>query len=125
MPIIFKWLKWHYADAFRGLLRAWGNFLWFVANYFSLKGLVFSLLSHWKKDRLSYGRGFDPIRFFNVFLSNMISRVLGMVIRLFVIAFALIVEILVFLAGLFVVLLWILLPLVMILALLYSIGSLT
>ncbi|MDP2951029.1 MAG: hypothetical protein Q8N55_01450, partial [bacterium] len=91
-PIIIKWFKWHYIDAFKGLAKAWGNFLWFNLEHFSVKGLLGSLFSHWRGDKSSYGRGFDLKVFLTSLLFNLISRILGAIMRTIVILFALILE---------------------------------
>jgi len=109
-PLFFKWLHWHFIECSGGILKAWGNFLSFNFNYFSILDLLKSLFSHWKKDKVSYGKGFSPLNWLNAFLSNMISRVLGAFVRIIVIVFGLFFEMVFLFLGLFLFLLWFFLP---------------
>ncbi|PIP32078.1 hypothetical protein COX24_00180 [bacterium (Candidatus Gribaldobacteria) CG23_combo_of_CG06-09_8_20_14_all_37_87_8] len=122
LPIIIQWFKWHYIDAFKGLAKAWGNFLWFNLEHFSVKGLLKSLFSYWRGDKSSYGRGFDPRVFLTSFLFNLISRILGAIMRTTVILFALTLEGIIFGLGVVILLIWLLLPFSTIITLFYLIG---
>jgi len=89
---------------------AWKNFLRFNLNYFSISLLLKTLFSHWRKYQWSYGRGFDIKRYAEVFFSNLISRVIGAIIRFFLILIGVVAEIIIVLAGIIVFLGWLLLP---------------
>jgi len=108
--ILFQYLTWHYVDQVRGILLAWKNFLRFNLNYFSISLLLKTLFSHWRKYQWSYGRGFDIKRYAEVFFSNLISRVIGAIIRFFLILIGVAAEIFIVLAGIIVFLGWLLLP---------------
>ncbi|PIY89349.1 MAG: hypothetical protein COY73_01130 [Candidatus Nealsonbacteria bacterium CG_4_10_14_0_8_um_filter_37_14] len=108
--ILFQYLTWHYVDQVRGILLAWKNFLRFNLNYFSISLLLKTLFSHWRKYQWSYGRGFDIKRYAEVFFSNLISRVIGAIIRFFLILIGVVAEIIIVLAGIIVFLGWLLLP---------------
>lgn len=108
--ILFKWLFWHFIEVPKEILKAWKNFLVFNFHYFSVVGLLKSLLAPWRRQTESYGKGFDPKRYLTVFASNMISRVLGAAVRTVIILLGLIFEVLVFAAGLAVLISWLLLP---------------
>jgi hypothetical protein len=108
--IFAKWLIWHYFEATRFLLRAFKNYLVFNFNYFSIPLLLKTLFSHWRRYVESYGRGFDPKRYFWAFSSNMISRVLGAIIRIGTIIIGLIFEFFIFLGGVLAVIFWLALP---------------
>jgi len=108
--ILFQYLTWHYVDQVRGILLAWKNFLRFNLNYFSISLLLKTLFSHWRKYQWSYGRGFDIKRYAEVFFSNLISRVIGAIIRFFLILIGVVAEIFIVLAGIIVFLGWLLLP---------------
>lgn len=96
----------------------------FNFNYFSIGGLLKSLFSHWHKYAESYGKGFDPKRYLSVFASNMISRILGAVVRTIVIAVGLVFEIAIFVAGLIIFLVWFCLPVIVVGGFFYGIGLL-
>ena len=108
--ILFQYLTWHYVDQVRAISRAWKNFLRFNLNYFSISLLLKTLFSHWRKYQWSYGRGFDIKRYAEVFFSNLISRVIGAIIRFFLILIGVVAEIIIVLAGIIVFLGWLLLP---------------
>jgi len=108
--IFAKWIIWHYFESLKFLLKVFKNYLIFNFNYFSIPLLLKTLFSHWRRYVESYGRGFDPKRYFWAFSSNMISRVLGAIIRIITILIGLVFELFIFLAGVLILLLWILLP---------------
>jgi len=108
--IVLQFIKWYYLDQPKAILRTWKNFLRFNLNYFSISLLLKTLFSHWRKYQWSYGRGFDIKRYAEVFFSNLISRVIGAIIRFFLILIGVVAEIIIVLAGIIVFLGWLLLP---------------
>ncbi|MDI6882852.1 MAG: hypothetical protein QMC93_00015 [Patescibacteria group bacterium] len=118
--IIFKFLVWHFFEAPKGILKGWRNFSVFNFHYFSILQLSKTLFSHWRRYREFYGRGFDPKRYFWAFSSNLISRVLGAIVRTVTIIIGLIVEVFIFISGIFVFLSWLFLPILLILGLFYG-----
>gem|GEM_PF-534541 len=118
--IFFLYFQWHYSDNLRLILRAWQNCLKFNLNYWSLPLLLRTLFSHWHKYSYSYGRGFDPKRYFEVFTFNMTSRIIGAIIRVCCIIIGLFTELFVFLTGALVFLFWLLLPFLIIAGIFYG-----
>jgi len=112
--IFFQYLCWQFLDMPRNLLKAWGNFLKFNLNYFSIPLLLKTFFSPWRRYSWSYGRGFDLGRFFEVFFSNLISRILGALMRVFLIIFGVIAEVFIFIIGIIIFLGWIILPFLLI-----------
>ncbi|MEK7104072.1 MAG: hypothetical protein AAB842_01565 [Patescibacteria group bacterium] len=123
--IFLKWLFWHFIEVPKVITLGWKNFLRFNFNYFSVGALLKSLFSPWRGDVGDYGRGFDAKKYFDTFLGNMISRVLGAIIRLVLIFIGLACAVFIFFAGLFVLLIWICLPAIVVAGLLYAIGVAT
>ncbi len=81
----------------------------FLFYFVPIPWLLKTLFSPWKKDVTRYGQGFDLKRFLETLAFNLISRVLGAVVRAMTILFSLALEILVFMAGLaffFLLFLW-------------------
>lgn len=109
--IFILYLEWHFLDVPKDILRGWKNCLKFNLNYWSVPLLLKTFFAHWHRYSYSYGRGFDPKRYFEAFTFNMISRILGAVMRSFLIICGLLTEIFIILAGAIVFLLWLLLPL--------------
>lgn len=118
--IISAFVKWQFFDVPKNILKGWENFLKFNLNYFSVPVLLKTFFSHWHRYRYSYGKGFNPGRYFEVFIFNMMSRVIGAVLRTFFIVIGLSVEIFLFFAGLILFLGWLILPLVLITLFLYG-----
>jgi hypothetical protein len=118
--IFSLWFQWQFFDVPKGILRGWGNFLRFNLNYFSVPVLLKTFFSHWHKYRYSYGKGFAPARYFEVFIFNMMSRIIGAVLRTFFIIIGLLTEILIFFCGLVVFLGWLILPVILIAGFFYG-----
>ena len=118
--IFLQWLSWHFFDVPRSILIAWKNFLRFNLNYFSIPLLLKTLFSPWRRYQFTYGKGFDIGRYFTVFFSNLIFRLLGAVMRGFLIIIGLLVEIFIIFAGFMVFLGWLILPILLIFGLYYG-----
>ncbi len=108
--IVFLWLEWHFIDIPKEILKVWRNFLLFNLSFFSIAFLFKTFFHYWHKYHWSYGRGFNIKRYTEVFLSNLISRTIGAIIRFFIIIIGLVVEIMVFVIGIVFLVLWLLLP---------------
>lgn len=108
--IFFQYLIWQFFEMPGNILNGWKNFLKFGLNYFSLPLLFKTLFSPWRKYELSYGKGFDAGRFFEVFFANLISRILGAILRIFLIIAGILFEIFLVIGGLMVFLAWFVLP---------------
>jgi len=108
--IFFQWIFWHFFDMPRNILVTWRGFLRFYLDYFSIHLLIKTFFSHWRKYKWSYGRGFDFGRYFEAFISNLISRTLGAFLRSFLILTGILAEIFIIFVGAMVFLLWIILP---------------
>lgn len=106
-----NFFSWYYTDALRvvfynGLHRTIG-----FMNYFSVPLLFATLFSPWHRIVESYGRGFDPRVFFYTLAGNIISRILGAIVRSFVIIIGLAVSFFAEIFGVLAIALWIVLPL--------------
>jgi len=109
--MLFTWLRWQYLESPRLLIKIIGNFLRFNLSFFSFSLLLKTLFHPWRKYQESYGRGFDPKKFFSALSFNAISRVLGVIIRILVITIGGISTLFLFLLGLAAFIFWILSPL--------------
>jgi hypothetical protein len=118
--IFFLWLAFHFFDAPKGILLAWRNFLIFNLNYFSVLVLFRTLFSYWQKYSWEYPKGFDLAVYFEVALSNFISRILGAIMRIILIFVGILIEVFIFLAGLITFLLWLILPVIIIFGIYYG-----
>jgi hypothetical protein len=118
--IILQYLTWQFIDVPRQLLSVWKNFLLFVVNYFSLPLLLKTFFAPWKKYEWSYGQGFDAKRYLEVFSSNLMSRILGAIVRSFIVIAGLIAAIIVILLGLILFIGWLFLPLIVLVGFLFG-----
>ncbi len=108
--IISSWIKWHFIETPKNLLFGWFNYLKYNIDYFSIPLLVKTLFSHWRMYKEPYPKGLEPTKIFYVFMGNMIARVLGAIVRVFVIAFGIIVEVVIFFGGIIIIFGWLILP---------------
>lgn len=120
MKIFFLYWKWHYFEQPKKILKAFKNFLSFGIRFFSIFELLSTLFSPWHRYYEPYGRGFDLKVWANAFVSNLIFRTIGMVIRTIIIFGGIFFEILIFLGGLFFLFFWFFLPLIFFLGLAFS-----
>lgn len=109
--LLLRYFKWHYAHATGEILKAWAAILWFNLNYFSVGLLLESFFSPWRRIVWDYGRGFDVGRYLFIFASNLVSRILGAVMRSFLIVAGVAIELLLVGLGILLLLAWFLLPL--------------
>ena len=107
-------------DAPRALVKGWGNILWFNANYFSVGLLLKTLFAPWKGIMWQKERGFNIGNVIEVAFSNIISRVLGAVVRTPIILVGLAGTIGIFLAGTALLLFWFLLPVLILVTFVYG-----
>lgn len=108
--IFIQYLCWQFFDAPKSILVGWKNFLKFGLNYFSIPLLLKTLFSPWRRYRWTYPKAFDIGIYLEVFFSNLISRILGLILRVFLIFFGFLTEILFIFGGLFILFIWLILP---------------
>ncbi|MFZ2299561.1 MAG: AAA family ATPase [Candidatus Moraniibacteriota bacterium] len=82
-----NFIFWYYTQGLQSACALVGNLLRFVAHRFYIGGLLRTLVSPWKRDvSFRNWRGLHPILFFRMLFDNLLSRFLGMLIRLVMIA---------------------------------------
>jgi hypothetical protein len=121
---IFPYIFWHFIEFPKEISRAILNFLKFGARYFSIPFLFKTLFSHWHRFSWQYPRGFDPLVYLEVFVSNLISRTIGFILRIFLILAGILFEIFIFFFGILVLIIWYFLPIILIFSFFYGIGLL-
>jgi ABC-type transport system involved in cytochrome bd biosynthesis fused ATPase/permease subunit len=122
--LFVAFITWHYNTGLKELTRAFRNFLSFGIHYFPIKELSKTIFSHWRRSSDSYGEGLDVGVWAKAFLGNMISRILGAIIRLVIIAVGIVFEITLFFVGSAIILIWVLLPIIITLGFFAGIGLL-
>jgi hypothetical protein len=120
MNILTKYLYWQLIITPKKVLSIIRNYLSFGLEFFSIGETLRSLFSPWRRYLWDYGRGFDIARYLEVFLSNIITRTIGFVMRLFLILFFLIYEVVVLALGIILFFASIVYPFVFIWAIIYG-----
>lgn len=108
--IVKDYTKWHYGEAFKELFHVWFNFLWFIIHFFSLPQLSKSLIAPWKRMTEERTKGFDFETFLSYILINLLSRVVGFILRSAVIILGLTLLLLATLTGFSIFLFWVIAP---------------
>ena len=119
--IFSQWISWHCLEAPINILKAWKNFLLFNLNYFSIPLLLKTFFSPWHRYKVSYGKGFDFQRYLEAFFSNLIFRILGAIVRSFLIFIGLSVEVFIIFSGLIIFFGWLLLPVLLVFSFFFGI----
>lgn len=117
--IFSLWLVWHYYKVPNFLLEAWNNYIFFALNYFSLPILLKSLFSPWHKYRWNYPKWYELAEFLSTLVSNVFSRLMGALVRTFLIVVGILFQIFVVVVGAVVFLLWILIPFIVLAGLIF------
>ena len=112
MPIVLvvDYVVWHFFIAPLEILKAWRNVFLYSVTYFSTLVLLRNLFSPWHRSEWNYSKTFDIGQFIETFISNIISRVLGAIVRICMIIFGIAGEICIFFAGIAVFIFWLLTP---------------
>lgn len=112
--IVADFINWYFLRTPKNILKAWENFLRFNLEYFSISLLLKTFFSHWRRYQWNYPRSFDLTKYVEIFFSNLISRVLGVIMRTILIIIGLLAEILIFLIGGLILIIWTIFPVLLI-----------
>ena len=116
MDLVNKYLKWQFVDRPKKIIEGVKNALNFGLYFFSLKQVLISFFTPWKKTDIES----QGILNFEIIMGNLISIAVGMVMRAFLIVVCLAFEIIVLVIGILVFLIWILLPFIILCLLIIS-----
>ncbi|OHA88871.1 MAG: hypothetical protein A3C70_01640 [Candidatus Zambryskibacteria bacterium RIFCSPHIGHO2_02_FULL_43_14] len=106
--------KWHYTEGFQDLFRNWQSFIVFVLHFFSLGLLIRTWFVPFGRLDEEYKKGLNAETFFETLVANTLMRVVGFVLRTFVIVMGLFSLLVVVAFGPVAFVLWILAPLIII-----------
>ncbi len=87
---VFYYLKWHYSKALSDLIELAKNFIWFTFHFFSIGLLFQTFFTPWKRLSEQNTKGFSLEGFMSAIIVTTIMRLVGMIVRTFVILFGLI-----------------------------------
>lgn len=100
-----NFLLWYYGEGLRGAFLLFGNYIRFVLHRFHMNGLLRTLLSPWRRDiAFQTWQGLHPVLFIQMLFNNLISRFLGMLLRLVMLTIGFFFLLLTFLIGVILVL---------------------
>lgn len=117
---------WHYTEGSKNFFRVWKNYLEFFWYRYSIGRFLKTLFSPWKRDVSRVGeRGFHPVLLLQTLILNIITRIIGSLVRSAVIIAGLIMEILAIILGALLLIIWLLAPLVFVFSLGEIVFSLT
>jgi hypothetical protein len=85
VPIVHHYLLWHYTKAFGEILHVWKNIIWFTYHFFSIPQLLRSYFSPWKRMTEERHKSFDFEDLASFLIINLISRIIGVLLRTIVI----------------------------------------
>lgn len=110
-----EYLAWHYRDSLSDLWELENNFLWFGYHFFSLPLLARTFLSPIYRLEEKSARTFDIGAIIGNFIVTTLMRLVGMLVRVVIIATGVLFESALIALALPVLLLWLLLPILAIL----------
>jgi len=112
--ILLGYLRWHYSKAVYSLGDVWRNFLAFVYDFFSINLLFKNFFDPWKRMADEYPKKFDLNKILFIFIANVITRAIGIIMRTFLILLGLTCYLLLVLLYPVVIIIWLFLPLIII-----------
>ena len=112
--LVTQYFAWHYSVAFVDLWRVFTNFLWFIYTLFSISFLLETFFDPFQRIQESHHSGEDVNDFFAAIVVNILMRIVGMVMRFFIILMGLVALLFALLLGICTFVLWPLLPFVVV-----------
>ncbi len=120
-PFIFvTYFIWHYTTAVKNLLQIWGNFLRFFWHFFSAPLLLSSYLAPWHGILTERKPGLAAEDIGKRVFDNTVSRVLGALMRSFILGAWLAVELFVIASGTLILVGWLFMPLIIFISFFYG-----
>ncbi|QQS38721.1 ATP-dependent Clp protease ATP-binding subunit [Candidatus Woesebacteria bacterium] len=111
MDKILIFLPWHYTKGLEIYVTNWFNSFDSIIQYFSLPFLIRTAFSPWKRlIDLEESPGFDLQKIFEKISFNLISRIIGAIVRISLFLAGLVLIFLTFLGGIFGLFAWFVLP---------------
>jgi|GEM_PF-352588 len=120
--LIFEIFWWHFFEFPKKIISVTKEFLKFSFYHFSILDLLKTLFAPWRGYVwVKTKRGFDLGEILEVFVSNLISRILGAFARIFIILIGLFFSFLVLIFGILIFFLWIFSPIIFVFLIFYGI----
>jgi hypothetical protein len=124
LSILHDYFLWHYTRAYKEIFHVWLNFLWFIVHFFSIPQLLRSWFAPFKRIVEERKKGFDFEDFVGSLIINLMSRIVGAIMRSILILLGLVFLSITFIAGVLVQLFWIFVPMILVGGLISSVSLL-
>mgnify|MGYP007077473883 CR=1 FL=1 len=122
-PSVFaRYIAWHYSVAPRLIVGIWGNFLWGLGHIFSVDSLYRSLFTPWKRIIAERNKKWDLEDYASAVLANIMSRIIGAVMRLTLVLMGRFLQLLVVVMGGLFYAAWFVMPLILASLLLFGVA---
>lgn len=105
---------WHYGRAYKNIINLWMNIFWFEYHFFSIGILGSTLFSPFRRIREEYVGGRGPSEFFASLAVNIIMRIVGAIIKTFIIVVGLFGMAVVLAVGIILLVIWTFMPMILI-----------
>ena len=117
--------KWFYQESVPGLFRFWRDFITLTLRFFAISWHISNFFKPWKLMNAQYqATGFSIKLFVESFQFNVISRLVGMVIRTVIIVWGLLSILFLFVVGATTWVMWTLVPIALFAYTLYAVWQL-
>lgn len=121
MSIFFAYFYWHYLERLRDIFLVMSNYVNFWVFFFSVKTVLKSLFLPWKKiESVPQRTGFDISIWANNLFFDIVARVIGFIMRIFLLGFFVICETVTLIIGVVLLAVWLFLPLIISYIIIYS-----
>ena len=110
LSIIPYYFLWHYSQGLLDYFKVWKNLVWFLWNFFSIKILFKTFFTPFERLKETYSGSLDLEGFAASILVTTLMRLVGMVIRSFIIILGLISLTVFIIGGLLGIIVWLFLP---------------
>lgn len=112
------YFNWHYTQGLAELSKNLWNFIVFEFHFFSIKDLLFTLLSPFQRVKENYGNNaIDFEKIFSALIINLIMRVVGFFVRSFILLIGLFCITISFILIPIIIFFWLVLPFILLLLL--------
>lgn len=106
-----EFLFWHYGEGLNIYIKKWLSYFDWIIHYFSLPLLIKTLFAPWKRLVIVDKKpGFDFKRFFETVTFNLISRIIGAIVRFTLFWVGLVLFVVIFFGGISGLIIWMTLP---------------
>jgi hypothetical protein len=113
VQLAFYYLRWHYTQGVIDLVNNIINFLWFVYNFFSIPLLLRTFFVPFHRLQETAVKGFNIEQWAQALLVTTLMRLVGALLRTFLIAIGIIFLVAVFTGGSILLLAWLTMPLLL------------